>query len=55
MLIITSIYCAKLERTEDAFTHKQVEPNIADLKGAQRDLLSVHQGTNRTQPMDGER
>jgi hypothetical protein len=55
MIVVTSIYCAKLERIEDAFTHKRVEPNIIDLKEACRDLLSVYQGTNRSQPMDGER
>jgi hypothetical protein len=55
MIIFTSIYCAKLQRTEDALTHKPVEPSIADLKGAYRDLLTVYQGTNRTQPMDGDR
>jgi hypothetical protein len=54
MIIFTSIYCAKLQRTEDALTHKPVEPSIADLKGAYRDLLTVYQGTNRTQPMDGD-
>ncbi|WP_348262051.1 hypothetical protein P8935_19880 [Telmatobacter sp. DSM 110680] len=55
MVIVTSIYCAKLERVQDAFTHQQIEPSIADLKDAERDLMSVYQGTNRTQPMDGER
>ena len=54
MIIVTSIYCAKLERSQDAFTHKLIEPNIVDLKGANRDLMSVYQGTNR-QPIDGER
>ena len=55
MVIVTSIYCAKLERVQDAFTHKQAELNIADLKDAHRDLLSVYHGTNRTQPTDGDR
>jgi hypothetical protein len=55
MIIVTSIYCVKLERTEDAFTHKPIEPNLTDLKDANRDFLGVYQGTNRPQPMDGER
>ena len=55
MIIVTSIYCAKLERVQDAFTHKPLELNIADLKDADRDLLTIFQGTNRTQPTDGER
>ncbi len=55
MIIVTSVYCAKLERTEDAFTHKPIEPNIVDLRDADRNLMSVYQGTNRQQPMDGER
>jgi hypothetical protein len=55
MLIVTSIYCAKLERVQDALTGKHVERNIADLKDANRDLMSVYQGTNRPQPMDGDR
>ena len=55
MMIVTSIYCAKLERCQDALTGKAVERNIADLKDAARDLMNVYQGTNRVLPMDGER
>jgi hypothetical protein len=47
MLIITSIYCAKLEPVHDAATGKIMERNIADLKDAHRNLVSVYQGTNR--------
>jgi hypothetical protein len=55
MLIVTSIYCAKLEPVQDAATGKILERNIADLKEANRNLVSVYQGTNRLHPMDGER
>jgi hypothetical protein len=55
MLIVTSIYCAKLERVQDALTGKRIDRNIADLKDASRNLVTVYQGTNRPQPMDGER
>jgi hypothetical protein len=48
MLIVTSIYCAKLEPVQDAATGKAIERNIADLKDTHRDLVSVYQGTNRT-------
>jgi hypothetical protein len=55
MVIVTSVFCAKLEPVQDAATGKIVERNVADLKDANRDLLNVYQGTNRVQPMDGER
>ena len=54
MLIVTSIYCAKLEPAYDA-TGKALERNIADLKDVHRNLVSVFQGTNRLHPIDGER
>jgi len=59
MLIVTSIYCAKLERAleraQDALTGKGSERNISNLKDANRDLISVYQGTNRATPMDRNR
>ncbi len=55
MLIVTSIYCARLDPVHDAATGKIVERSIADLRDANRNLVSVHQGTNRAMPMDGER
>jgi hypothetical protein len=55
MLIVTSIYCAKLEPVQNATNGKIVERSIADLKEANRNLLSVYQGTNRMHPMEGER
>jgi hypothetical protein len=50
MLIVTSIYCAKLETVHDAATGKIMERSIADLKDADRNLLQVYQGTNRMHP-----
>jgi len=55
MLIVTSIYCARLDPVHDAATGKIMERSIADLKDASRNLVSVHQGTNRMHPIDGER
>ena len=55
MTIVTTIYCAELETVQEPGTQKVVEKSVADLKNASRDLLSVYQGTNRVQPMDGER
>ena len=55
MTVVTSIYCAKLERSQDAITGKHVELNVTDLKDVNRDLMRVYQGTNRSQPMDGDR
>jgi hypothetical protein len=55
MMIVTSIYCAKVERTQDALSGKHIELNAADLKQASRDLMRVYQGTNRPLPMDGDR
>lgn len=55
MIVVTSIYCAKLERTQDELTGKAAERNVTDLKDASRDLMTVYQGTNRAMPMDGDR
>jgi len=44
-----------VDRLPVGLTGKIVERNVADLKDANRDLLNVYQGTNRVQPMDGER
>ena len=36
-------------------TERLWKRSIADLKEANRNLLSVYQGTNRMHPMEGER
>ena len=52
MVILTSVYYAKLEPVKDSNTGKIVEPSVADLKDAERKLTSVYQGTNRVHPID---
>lgn len=52
MLIITTIYCAKLEPAKAPTVEKSAQQNIADLKDAGRELLSIYQGKNRVLPLD---
>ncbi|HMG84113.1 MAG TPA: hypothetical protein VK574_00130 [Terracidiphilus sp.] len=55
MIIVTTIYCAESEPAKQTTTGKVTEMTVADLKDADRKLMSVYQGTNRVQPLDGER
>ena len=55
MVVVTSIYCAKLEPVHDAVTGKIVERSLADLKEADRTVMSVYQGMRQVPPIDDER
>ena len=55
MIIVTTIYCAEPEPATQPATGKVNELTLADLKDAERKLLSVYQGTNRVLPLDEER
>ena len=55
MLIVTTIYCAETEPVRQPGTKKAAERTLADLKDAERKLMSMYQGTNRVLPLDGER
>ena len=55
MIIVTTIYCAELEIIQEPGTERVTEKNVADLKNASRNLLSVYQGKNRVLRLDGER
>jgi hypothetical protein len=55
MIIVTTIYCAESETTHQPGTKRAAEKTVADLKDAERKLLSMYQGTNRVLPLDGER
>ena len=55
MLIVTTIYCAESEPAKQTNAGKVTEMTLADLKDAERKLLSVYQGTNRVVPLDEER
>ena len=52
MLVVTTIYCAESEPAKGSDTGKVVVRSIGDLKGADRKLLKVYQGTNREHPID---
>jgi hypothetical protein len=53
MIIVTTIYCA--ETSHQPGSGKVVERTVADLKDAERKLVSLYQGTSRVHPIDGER
>ena len=55
MIIVTTIYCAETERAHQPGSDKVAERTVADLKDAERKLVSMYQGTNRVHPLDGER
>lgn len=54
MIIVTTIYCAETEPAKQTNAGKATEMTVADLRDAERKLLSVYQGTNRVLPLDGQ-
>ncbi len=55
MVIVTTIYCAGTGSALQPGTGKVAERTVADLKDADRKLVSMYQGTSRVHPVDGER
>ncbi len=55
MIIVTTIYCAESRPVQQPHTGEVIEMTVADLKDAERKLLSVYQGRNRVLPLDEER
>ena len=47
MLIITTIYFTKLEPVREPATGRIIEREVSDLAGAEREIVSVHQGSSR--------
>ncbi|MGA8090549.1 MAG: hypothetical protein WCA10_24955 [Terracidiphilus sp.] len=52
---MTTIYCAESEPAHQPGARKAPEKTLADLKDAERKLMSMYQGTNRVLPLDEER
>lgn len=50
MLVVTSIYFAKLETVREPATGRISERNVSDLKDAEREIVNVHQGSSRVGP-----
>ena len=47
MLVVTSIYFAKLESVREPATGRIIEREVSDLKDATREIVSLHQGSSR--------
>ena len=50
MLVVTSIYFAKLEPVREPATGRVIERKVSDLAEAEREIVSVHQGSKRVLP-----
>jgi hypothetical protein len=47
MLVVTSIYFAKLDPVREPATGRIIERQVSDLVGVQREIVSLHQGSSR--------
>jgi hypothetical protein len=45
MLVVTTIYFAKLETAREPATGKVIERQVSDLADAKREIVTVHQGS----------
>jgi hypothetical protein len=50
MLVVTSIYFAKLEPVREPATGRPIEKQVSDLADAEREIVSLHQGSSRVRP-----
>ncbi len=50
MLVVTSIYFAKLEPVREPATGRVIEKQVSDLAGADRKIVGLHQGSSRVKP-----
>ena len=50
MLVVTTIYFAKLEAVREPATGRVLERRVTDLVEAEREIVSLHQGSGRVGP-----
>jgi hypothetical protein len=50
MLVITTIYFAKSEPVREPATGRIIERKVDDLAEAEREIVSLHQGSSRVVP-----
>jgi hypothetical protein len=52
MLVVTSIYFANLKPVREPATGRIVERKVSDLTEVEREIVSMHQGSNRVEPLE---
>jgi len=53
MLVVTTIYFAKLETVREPATGRVLERRVSDLAETEREIVSLHQGSTRVTPGGG--
>jgi len=53
MVLVTTIYFAKLETVREPATGRVIERKVSDLVDVEREIVSMHQGSSRVGPGGG--